>query len=181
MNQLIPMSFDRCRVHAGLTHGDDLRRDFQSSRHERMPLPQFAQPWAQIEAQETRQRHGEVGIAVRVDSQLRHLHPLLSHHPFNGGTSLALIEHNRLGVEDPQRVAHVAVNTDGLSGVVDPGVPAIPGGWSPGSSSDEARSARPHVAARMALRANSSTAWQARASRCSSPAQRMAWRMLGSR
>jgi hypothetical protein len=113
MHQLIPMSFDQCRVHAGLTHGDDLRRDCQSSRHEQMPLPQFAQPWAQIEAQETRQRHGEVGIAVRVDSQLRHLHPLLSHHPFDGGTSLALIEHNRLGVEDPPTIAHVAVNTDG--------------------------------------------------------------------
>jgi hypothetical protein len=73
----------------------------------------LSQPWAQIEAQETRQRNREVGVAVRVDSQLRHLHPLLSHHPFDGGTGLAFIEHNRLGVEDPPTIAHVAVNADG--------------------------------------------------------------------
>ena len=113
MHQLVPMGFDQHCVNTRLAHSSNLLRDLHPSRYEQMPLSQLAQPWAQIEAQESRQRHGEVGVAVRVYSQLRHLHPLLSHHSFDGGTSLALIEHDWLGVEDSPTIAHVAVHADG--------------------------------------------------------------------
>ena len=113
MHQLVPMGFDQCRVNAGFAHGGDLLRDLHPSRHEQMALPQLAQPRAQIEAKQPRQRHREVGVAVRIDGELRDLDPLLSHDPFDGGAGLALVEHDRLGVEDPPAVAHMAVHADG--------------------------------------------------------------------
>ena len=35
-----------------------------------MVLPQVAQPWAVIKAQQVQQRHSEVGVAVRVHGEL---------------------------------------------------------------------------------------------------------------
>jgi hypothetical protein len=50
---------------------------------------------------------------VRVDGELGGLGAFLPNDPFDGGASLALIEHDWLDVEDPPAVAHVAVDTDG--------------------------------------------------------------------
>ena len=81
-------------------------------------------------------------VAVRVDSQLRHLHRS-SHDPSMAAPARRSLSTIGWAWKIPA-VAHGCTRRWRPSGAVDPGVPAIPAGWSPELiMSDEARSARP--------------------------------------
>ena len=62
---------------------------------------------------QTGQCHGEISVAVGVYRPLTGFKFLLADDTFNGYVRLALIEHERLRVEDPPMVAQMGVSADG--------------------------------------------------------------------
>jgi hypothetical protein len=52
-----------------------------------VPILQCFQAWAQIKAEELRDRHGDIGVAVDIHRQLRGLELLIANHALEGGAA----------------------------------------------------------------------------------------------
>src|SRR3546814_1221189 len=103
------------------------------------PATDVGQAWAEVEAQQLGDRHGEVREAVAVDGQTLELGYLLLQHAFDGGTGLAPVEHDRLIVDDRPLVQVVGVGSHGGRSPprLDPGGPQVPGRVQARHGSDE--------------------------------------------
>ncbi len=76
-------------------------------------ITQMRKPRAEVEAEQSRQTHGEVGVAVGINCELRHVFPaILANHSLDGGTGLSLIQEDWLIVEDAPCIADVGVHSN---------------------------------------------------------------------
>ena len=87
-----------------------------------------ASPRAQIKHQQPRQSHGEIGIAVRIDSDsFKSVDPLLPHGALNGHTGLSRPQHNGLIIDNAPSIPHVLILSHAIDTPprIDAGVPQV--------------------------------------------------------
>ena len=74
---------------------------------------------AEIKSKRAGQAHREIGVPMRVDSELSDVfRGTLAHDTFDGRTCLPLIQNDRLIVKDAPTIEHVCVHSDGCFGLL---------------------------------------------------------------
>src|SRR3974390_2816888 len=102
----IPVRPDALEVDGGATDLAYAIWDRRAARQDQVPILERLQARAKVEAQELGERHRKVGVAVRVDGELRDVELLVADDAFDGGAGLALVvEHEGLSMEDAPALA----------------------------------------------------------------------------
>ena len=109
--QFVPVPLDELDIDIRERDWSKFVGNRESPGEVELSLPEFFEPWTQIEAEQSRQCHREVGVAMRVYGQLGGLDALLAHHAFDRGTGLAFVQHDRLSVEDSPAVMNVGIDS----------------------------------------------------------------------
>jgi hypothetical protein len=89
MHDRIPVSADPLEIDVGVTNGAHALRDLGAAHHEQTPILERFQPRTQVQAEELRQRHGEIRVPVGIDRELGDLELLMAHDAFEGAPALA--------------------------------------------------------------------------------------------
>ena len=87
---LIPLRADALEIDVGEADGAQALGNFGTARQEQVTVLERFQARTQVETEHLGQGHGEVGIAVGVDRELRDLDLFVAHDAFNGGAGLTL-------------------------------------------------------------------------------------------
>src|ERR1700730_3321527 len=113
--QVVPALANRLEGDIVLQDIGDGCRHFEASRQVQMPIAQAVEAWAQIEPEELRDGHAEVGIAVRIDREPLETRERLAHGALDRGAGLAGREQQRLVVDDAPLVKYVRVGSDRMA------------------------------------------------------------------